>query len=718
MHGIRVRPRLRHWHSEQHVWDAITSAHFPGRPAGRNLVYTVSGYPVPQAAVTRDHGWEDFRTVVVNLRPLNCDIEVVDVPAGITGQSVVGMLGPECSPQRLVQALQQGRLTCNCNGLPHPAALQLPSDTDVLALLPEGSFDGVGHAFFWQTYWDAVNHPAINMHETLPLSGAAALPRHTQVYLSIDGTFGTRYRAKQASWSAERCCQDAVVSATYMPQARGRVLVSNLHRLPQPQVVVFPAATTNLHRTVVFDLLSWGADPVAVVVEPGLPWRSALQHIPEHALPAGFSLALTQSAIALQVDGRHTHLDSLVLGLTDVVVPEAIRRALLDALPSDDTHQGGMPGSLLQAGQHIVRAYAGCARAQGLSHAALFFDVSSAYYRVIRQAFCELGTTDRALLAILHRLKVPDEYVKELLGWVQGAKLLRDVSPHLRALISQMMQATHFQTDGGTCIHETYAGVRPGDAIADVLYSFLQADFLRALRAATDEHQLTFQDALFGSSLAGRLLVPTWADDCVALLSARQPALLLQRLETIAALAHGLMHARGMAPNYTQGKTEAMIQFLGIGALQARRLLHVGQNGRLSFQAAEGVITCHCVPTYSHLGGRVHYQGGVLTDILQSAASALAALRPLSRSGLRNPALPFGRRRQTLRSLGFSRLLFSSPSWGPLNLFEQEAWRKSWTKIARLLFPDDRWTHQPVLPGTPEVCAAKSRASSAFRAAC
>ena len=68
--------------------------------------------------------------------------------------------------------------------------------------------------------------------------------------------------------------------------------------------------------------------------------------------------------------------------------------------------------------------------------------------------------------------------------------------------------------------------------------------------------------------------------------------------------------------------------------------------------------------------------------------------------------MPFCRRRQTLRSLGLSRLLFSSPSWGALSLSEQEAWRKSWTKIARLLFPDDRWSQHPALPGTPEVCAA------------
>ena len=322
VHGVRVRPRQRHWHPEQHVWDAITSAHFPGRPAGRNLVYTVPGYPIPQAAVTRDHGWEDFRTVVVDLRTLNCDIEVVDVPVGATGRSVVGMLGPDCSPQRLAQALQQGQLACNCNGLPHQADLRLPPDVDVLALIP-GGFSGDSHASLWQTEWDADNHPAVNLHEAPHSAGASTLPQRTQVYLSIDSIFGIRYRARQALWSADHCCQDAVVSATYLPQARGRVLVSGLHRLPQPQVVVFSDDTTNQHRTVVFDLRPWGADPVAVTVDLGLPWRSALLNIPQHALPSGFSLALAQSAIALQVDGRPTHLDSLVLGLVDVAVPEA-----------------------------------------------------------------------------------------------------------------------------------------------------------------------------------------------------------------------------------------------------------------------------------------------------------------------------------------------------------------------------------------------------------
>ena len=40
---------------------------------------------------------------------------------------------------------------------------------------------------------------------------------------------------------------------------------------------------------------------------------------------------------------------------------------------------------------------------------------------------------------------------------------------------------------------------------------------------------------------------------------------------------------------------------------------------------------------------------------------------------------------------------------GHLNLTEQEAWRKCWTKLLRQLFPEDRRTGQPTLPGTVDI---------------
>ena len=280
-----------------------------------------------------------------------------------------------------------------------------------------------------------------------------------------------------------------------------------------------------------------------------------------------------------------------------------------------------------------------------------------------RQALCELGTTDRAMLAIFKRLHVAEDYIQRVLEWTRGAKLLKDLSPHLQSFVAQMVQATHFQVNGGSHIIQTQAGVRPGDSIANVLYAFLQALFLAQLRALAQAKGYTCHDALAGSQLEGQLLVPTWADDCVALLSAKSPALLLDRFKGVAAIAHDLVNTRGLAPNYSQGRTEALIQFLGPGAQSARKSLHIAEGSLLRFHVAHGEVTCHTVSHYTHLGGKVHCKGGVLVDILQAGASALAATRPLARNVLRNsslPGLPFVKRRQALQSLGFSRLLFSA----------------------------------------------------------
>ena len=161
IHQVRVRPCQRHWHAEQHVWDAISSARLPGRPMGRNLVFTVSGYPIPQAAVTRDHGCETFRTIV-DLRPLNCEVVVLDVPE-VVRLSV--SLVPDCTPLALGAALCEGRLACQCNDRPFSAGLRLPPDTDVLAFLPALPSAAVFPAHVWQTSWEDVAHPAVNMQE-------------------------------------------------------------------------------------------------------------------------------------------------------------------------------------------------------------------------------------------------------------------------------------------------------------------------------------------------------------------------------------------------------------------------------------------------------------------------------------------------------------------------------------------------------------------------
>ena len=45
----------------------------------------------------RDHGWAAYCMVIIDLRPLNCELEVLDVADGSSALDIVSMLGPECS---------------------------------------------------------------------------------------------------------------------------------------------------------------------------------------------------------------------------------------------------------------------------------------------------------------------------------------------------------------------------------------------------------------------------------------------------------------------------------------------------------------------------------------------------------------------------------------------------------------------------------------------
>ena len=346
------------------------------------------------------------------------------------------------------------------------------------------------------------------------------------------------------------------------------------------------------------------------------------------------------------------------------------------------------------------------ARAKNLPHAAYFLDVKAAYYRVIRASLSFLGHTDTALRSVLSQLKVPPAFLHDVMACATGAKLLDQLSPHLQAFVDQTLRGTHFRMDGCDYLTHTRAGVRPGDAIADILFAFVQADFLQALQERLTEEGFFEDDVLHGSPLAGRLISPTWADDTVPLFSAPSCARLLEKTTQLGAVMHELLHTRGLCPKYEKGKTEVVAMLTGPGALSSKHRLFVMDGGYVSFSARTGRVHVRCVPTYTHLGGRVQCRGGVLADILQKSATAFAAIRPLQRSVLQSPLIPLPEQRQILVSLGISRLAFSAPTWGLLNHSESEAWRKAWTRLCRALTQDDRWTGTPTFPDTAAVCTA------------
>ena len=385
---------------------------------------------------------------------------------------------------------------------------------------------------------------------------------------------------------------------------------------------------------------------------------------------------------------------------------KGVRRELVAALPENDLMQGGIPGSLLQAAHHVVRTYVSLAAHAQTSSAVLFLDVASAYYRVLRQSLWESGPEDdAALCTLLARLQVAPDAVHEVCGWLHQANLLQQAPPHTSRLVREFLSGTFFQMRGAPGTIATGAGTRPGDAIADLLFALVQADFLRNVQCRLRQEGLTEDPLQSRAGLDNMLLSPVWADDTAMLFADGSASALLPKIRSVLTVVHECFLTRGMQPNYSKGKTELLLSFRGKGAPALRRRIHVREGGTLRFLDKEQrQITVGCVRSYLHLGGRIEDRPSVLADVVQHIASGLRQIKPLARPFLRSPLIPLESRKLCLQSLALTAACCTSATWGPMTLHERDAWRKGYTTLHRLLGRDDRWTGKPSLPGEVAVC--------------
>ena len=385
---------------------------------------------------------------------------------------------------------------------------------------------------------------------------------------------------------------------------------------------------------------------------------------------------------------------------------KGIRQDLINALPDNDLLQGGIPGSLLQAAHHVVRAYTSLAAHAQISSAVLFLDVASAYYRVLRQSFWEHELEDDvALCELLRRLNVAPESVHEVCSWISSTNLLQQAPAHTSRIIREFLAGTFFHMRGAPGVTSTAAGTRPGDSVADLLFALVQADFLRDAQNRLECDGLLEDPVQQRANLGGRLVSPVWADDTAMMFADADATRLLPRMQAALAHIHAGFIQRGMQPNYNRGKTELMMAFRGRGAPAMRRRIHVWNGGIIHFQDhhRHSVPVC-CVRSYQHLGGRVEDKVTVLNDVVQHLASGMRQVRPLARPFLRNPRIPLASRRLCLQSLALSAASCTSATWDRMTRQESDTWRRGYVALHRLLAKDDRWTGAPSLPNEETVC--------------
>ena len=385
-----------------------------------------------------------------------------------------------------------------------------------------------------------------------------------------------------------------------------------------------------------------------------------------------------------------------------------LRKSLL---PTFATHSaalqcGATGGSSTAALSLLVRTFQHHCRERRLSHALIFVDLRSAFYSVVREFLLSKPPADLDLLGLCTALGLTDEQVMALVSLLDpgGDNMSQAVPQHLKAYLADLLACTWFQVRGADHPIQTHKGTRPGDPLADLLFSMCIAGPLqllaREMRDAGARIQITCGGILPGVP-PGHSLAPatvSWHDDVVAMVAVSSAAQLLDTCASVARCIHDLFALRGLSVNYDAGKSEAVCTPIGPGIKPVLRRLRHPQGCSLYFLPDQGNMQAlACVDAYRHLGSMLHDSGSLMTEIRRRLQQARIALQPLKKPLMGRKDLTQRAKHNFFRSYVVSRLLHNVGAWSSLQIQEQHAWQSGILGLYKAMRPrpitrpDEHW---------------------------
>ena len=281
------------------------------------------------------------------------------------------------------------------------------------------------------------------------------------------------------------------------------------------------------------------------------------------------------------------------------------------------THFGARKGAPVVLPALAVRLFGCWARDTGQSIALLFLDIRSAYYRVLREVAVGRILTDVETIMLFKRFQLTEDDLHELMEAVRGGGLVREagMGSHLAALVRDLYARTWFVTpySSGDKVCYTKAGSRPGEAWADVIFTFIFDKVMKKIKTRlTDLDVCTalpfsgvpepWQDSDMNNS--AEFLAAIWADDAVYPVADKDPRRMLLRLKTTASVVLDTCASFGLEANLKPGKTSILLKMRGRNSRQAaREHFPVGRSELCCQRATTQTVAIPIVPLYKHLGG-------------------------------------------------------------------------------------------------------------------
>ena len=172
----------------------------------------------------------------------------------------------------------------------------------------------------------------------------------------------------------------------------------------------------------------------------------------------------------------------LVSSATGKAFHSALRRKAAPSLDvaAGSLQIGGRPGFPVQLANHTVRAFQSYCIQQGLSCAIVFLDLKEAFHRVARPLLVGGPLDDGHVAGILKTLHFPTDAFSRLQDYVRDAPIFgaSGADPWLSGMLSEVLCDTWFTWERSTSLAQVRGGTRPGDNLADLLFSFLFLKYL------------------------------------------------------------------------------------------------------------------------------------------------------------------------------------------------------------------------------------------------
>lgn len=337
---------------------------------------------------------------------------------------------------------------------------------------------------------------------------------------------------------------------------------------------------------------------------------------------------------------------------------------------------GGRPKIAVTQAAHSLHLFLHEQRCEQRSCAVLFLDIRNAFYRLFRQQLTNTGVLMRSVEELFASLQLPPEAYQDFCVHLQGTTATEDIgtAPFLENQVREVLNTTWFVVSGSDTFTEARKGSRPGDSIADLLFTIafrhILARVKNELAACGVLTTLRWNGARapFGSSVDGALLYdfevlgPVWADDLAVLLSDSSPVQLLDNVRRVAGKLFDTLLLSGMQPNLGPSKTELLLELRGPKCTPLRKQIAF-DDFLLTTESQYLLQPLRVVGAYRHLGTWVQINGKIGKDLSCKVAMGHSTITKYRASIFSNKAMHLERKVQLFHSLILSAVLFNSPIW-------------------------------------------------------